>query len=285
MPAHTPSFNIIGPGRLGRVLARRMVDSGYQLMGIAGGTHVDEARAFIGAGQTCTLATLPAADLWLLSVPDDAIASIASTLASDSQIRPGNIALHCSGACSSALLAPLATKGALLASLHPVFSFANPERALATFEETHCALEGDAAAIAPLQALVHAIGGRPFSVSREGKAAYHAALVMASNQLVALAALAENVAQYAGLDAALSHALTVALMRQTLNNVDALGAAAALTGPVLRGDVDTVAAHLAALPTAAQAAYRALSQATLELAGERLNANSRVALQQALDAR
>ncbi|MBE9609122.1 Rossmann-like and DUF2520 domain-containing protein [Chitinilyticum piscinae] len=280
-----PTFNLIGPGRLGKTLARLLVASGnYQLLGIAGGAQPDAAREFIGAGEIGTLATLPPADFWLIAVPDGAIADVARQLAAASAIRPGDVVFHCSGAGEAALLAPLQAKGAKMASLHPVFSFADPALAAQTFAGTRCALEGDALACERLEALVRTIGGEPFRLAPGGKAAYHAALCVASNYLVTLSQLALDTAALAGMNEAEALPLLHGLMTQTLANVGRLGPAAALTGPIVRGDAGTVATHRAALGVAPALddAYCRLGLATVALAGPRLTAGEQAALLTAL---
>ncbi|MXR35568.1 Rossmann-like and DUF2520 domain-containing protein [Craterilacuibacter sinensis] len=276
------SLNVVGAGRLGKVLGRLAQDSGrYRVAAVLcrDRSHAREAAAFVGAAQALdTLADLPPADLTLIAVPDGAIAAVAQALADAQVVRPGSVVFHASGACSSALLAPLTQQGALVASLHPAFSFAEPERARQTFAGSLCALEGEEAACERLAQLVVAIGGEAFYLEGEGKVAYHAALSIASNYLVTLVALAEGVAANAGIEHAVARRLLGGLMRQSLDNALALGAEAALTGPIVRGDVATVASHLTVLDKGQGALYRALGQATVELAGDRLDAGQQAGL-------
>ncbi|MGL4995964.1 MAG: Rossmann-like and DUF2520 domain-containing protein, partial [Deefgea sp.] len=270
--------NLIGPGRLGQSLAYLAQHSGqYQIGGVLARSEssVKKALEFIGAGQVCfQLADLPSADLWLLAVPDSSIAEMAVELAAAKVLKAGDVVFHASGALEANILAPLQVQGAHIASLHPAFSFADPARAVATFANqlgTPCAIEGDAAACEMLNQLAHAIGGVPFVLSEGGKVAYHAALSMAANYLVTLADLSLQTAHQAGISPEMANQLVLGLMQQTLNNVQALSTANALTGPIVRGDAATVSQHLSALPESHQAAYRAMGLATLTLAGERLN--------------
>jgi len=276
------TVNIVGPGRVGRSLGRLIASStGFRVIGIAGPAHLDEAAIFIGCEKAAnTLAELEPADLWLLAVPDDAIINVADELADSRGIIAGTAVAHCSGAYPSELLAPLRSRGASIGSLHPVYSFAHPARAVAGFAGTLCAIEGDQTTCALLEKLVITIGGQPFRLAPGSKSAYHAALCIASNYLVVLTHLARQSAALAGLDSAQSLPLITGLMRQTLDNVAALGPEAALTGPILRGDVQTVAAHLQALTTQPELAgyYRELGQATLLWAADRLPPESVQAL-------
>jgi predicted short-subunit dehydrogenase-like oxidoreductase (DUF2520 family) len=118
-----------------------------------------------------------------------------------------------------------------------------------------CALEGDAAAL-PLQDFAAAIGARPFALAPGGKAAYHAALSVASNYLVTLTDIARQLARQGGVDEALLSALLGPLMRGSLANALSMGTQQALTGPIVRGDAATVARHLAVLPPDLQPVYR-----------------------------
>ena len=282
------TLNVIGPGRLGQSLARLAVDSGqYQIGGVLARSASSAAKAlvFIGAGQVCLqLTDLPPADVWLLAVPDSSIALVAEELAVAQVVKAGDVVFHASGALEAKVLAPLQAQGAHIASLHPAFSFADPARAVATFAGTPCAIEGDVAACEMLNQFTQAIGGVPFALADGGKVAYHAALSMAANFLVTLSDLSLQTAHQAGIAPEMANRLVLGLMQQTLNNVQALGAASALTGPIVRGDAATVAQHLLVLPDSLQAAYRALGVATVALAGERLSEVQRTGLMTTLQA-
>ncbi|WP_255988248.1 Rossmann-like and DUF2520 domain-containing protein [Chitinolyticbacter albus] len=266
------SLNVIGAGKLGRTLARAWHQAGTLAIGgvlCREPAHAAEAVAFIGAGTAAaTLMSLPAARWWLIATPDDAIAGTAAQLAESGLIRQGDVVFHASGVLDAAALRAVAVAGASTGSLHPALSFAEPARALQQLPGTPCAIEG--AAAAELEALARALGGQPFRLAPGGKACYHAATVFASNYLVTLTALAAEAAMAAGLTGPQALALLAPLMRQTLDNALALGPERALTGPIARGDVATVASHLAALPPTLQPAYRALGHATVALAADRL---------------
>lgn len=263
-----PTLNIIGPGRVGLALASLWLTAGtVTLAGVAGRTPAaaDAAVEWLGAGRSATLSTLPLADLTLIAVPDGAIAEVAARWAQAGPAR-GGIVFHASGALGSAVLAPLRDAGMQLASAHPARSFP-AGRAAVDFPGTPVALEGDAAALAVLERLFAAIGGQTFTLTAAAKPAYHAACAIASNYAVVLADLCLRVAGDAGLPEVASRAVLAPLAQQSLANAFALGPAAALTGPVARGDAATVAAHLAVLARPLDAsAYRALGRLALALA-------------------
>ncbi|WP_410498912.1 Rossmann-like and DUF2520 domain-containing protein [Chitinibacter sp. S2-10] len=270
------TINLIGAGRLGQSIAKLVQQSGqYRLAGLYSRSLASSTAAgiWIGAGEVAAqLGDLPAADLWLIAVPDGAIAAVAQALAQAGVVNAGAVVFHASGALAADQLAPLAAQGAHCASWHPAFSFADPARAVSTFAGTLCALEGDAKAVAILSEFTTTIGGSAFALSSEAgaKVAYHAALSMAANFLVTLSDLSLKTSEQAGIAPEVAQQLVLGLIRQTLNNIDSLGAAAALTGPIVRGDAATVAQHLAVLSPATQAVYRALGVATVALAGKRL---------------
>lgn len=280
------TLNIIGAGRLGKTLGYLARVSGSYRIGAVMCRSLAGARQacdFIGAGlPVMGLAALPPADLTLLAVPDGEIASVAAQLAAAGVLSPGVVAFHASGVGEAALLSPLAAQGVHCASLHPAFSFADPERAVTTFAGTRCALEGDGAALPLLQVLTGAMGGQPFLLAPGGKSAYHAALSIASNYLVTLHDLAARVAAQAGIEPALANALLGELMQKTLANSLALGPQAALTGPIARGDAGTLQRHRAVLAGADDVLYCALGEATIRLAATGLNASQHQAVLLAL---
>lgn len=281
------TLNIIGAGRLGQTLGRLARLAGYDIGSVLcrSVAAAEAACAFIGAGTPHTgLQQLCPAGLTLLAVPDGEIAVVAAALAKVGRMQPGQVVFHASGAGEAALLTPLAEQGVLCASLHPAFSFAEPARAVQGFAGTRCALEGDERAFADLQALARAIGGQAFLLAPGGKAAYHAALAVASNYLVTVHHLALQLSQTAGMAPEQAQAVIGDLMQKTLANSLALGPEAALTGPVARGDAGTLRRHRAVMGEGQDALYCALGKATLALAERRLDAAQQAAVAAALAA-
>lgn len=266
-------LNLIGPGRAGRTLGALLARQGgcvLQDVLSAELSTAESAVAFIGNGRAVrTLNDMRAAELWLLTPPDGAIAPVAAALAASGQVRKGDVVFHCSGALASDLLMPLKNAGARIASVHPLKSFADPAVAVKTFSGTYCTAEGDAAALQLLQPLFEKIGARWSVIDAAGKTLYHAASVLVCNDLTALMEAGLRSYEKAGLDRATAQQMMEPLVRETVDNVFALGTARALTGPVTRGDANVVARQLAALealdPRIAQA-YRALNALALDLA-------------------
>jgi predicted short-subunit dehydrogenase-like oxidoreductase (DUF2520 family) len=269
----TISLNIIGPGRVGRTLGALLQRAGLcavQDVLSAEIATAESAVAFIGAGRAVrVLRDMRPAGLWLLTPPDMAIASVATALAATGHARKGDVLFHCSGSQPSGLLAPLAVSGALFASVHPLKSFADPVAAVTSFKGTHCTAEGDAAALAVLIPLFEQLGARVTVIDPAGKTLYHAASVLVCNDLTALMEAGLRAYEQAGIERGTAQKMMEPLVRETLDNVFALGTVRALTGPVARGDAEVLSRQLAALNTLDPRiadAYRALNLIALDLA-------------------
>lgn len=269
-------LNVIGAGHVGRVLARLFARSGalrVQDVLTRSSASAQAAVAFIGQGAAAReMASMRPADVWMLAVGDDQIVPAGQALAA-CQALAGAVVFHCSGARAADALDAAAARGALTASVHPVRSFADPDTVAASFAGTFCGIEGAPQALAVLEPLLAAIGARPVAISSNAKTVYHAASVFASNYLVTVMDAALRAYEAAGVPPALARELAAPLATETLANVLRLGPEQALSGPIARGDADTVARQQAALdawdaPTGDT--YRALATATWALARRRL---------------
>ena len=267
-------LNIIGAGKVGRVLGRLFAHNGvFDLQDVLTRSPASavQACAFMGGGTACTsLDAMREAEVWMLAVGDDQIASACAQVAG--RLKPGAVVFHCSGARSSSELASASQAGALTASVHPIRSFADPAQVAEHFGGTFCGIEGDAAALAMLSSAFEAIGARPVAIDAAAKTVYHAASVFASNYLVTVLDAALRAYQAAGVSEEVARQLAAPLATETMANVFRLGAAAALTGPIARGDFDTVARQQAALDNwdgATGELYRALAASTTLLAARR----------------
>jgi predicted short-subunit dehydrogenase-like oxidoreductase (DUF2520 family) len=243
-------INLIGCGRVGLSLVRLWHQAGLVEVGglySRSQTSAEGAAHFIGAGAVaCDLRALPAADLWLITTPDTAIALVAQQLAetaqaNDSAQKP--VALHCSGFLSSDVLSPLAALGWQVASAHPMRSFADPAQSVKDFFGTPVALQGDALACSAARELFETVGARCFEISSESKPLYHAAAVFANNFSTALQGIAQDLWQHCGISPEMARELDVALLSSTLANLKISSPAEALTGPAARGDTAVVQAQ------------------------------------------
>jgi predicted short-subunit dehydrogenase-like oxidoreductase (DUF2520 family) len=265
-----PTLNIVGAGHVGRVLGRLLRGS-YQVQDVLTRSRASalDATTFMQAGTPLSdAAALRRADVWMLAVSDDQIAPVCAQLAATGLLQ-GALVFHCSGAKSSAELQAASVAGALVASVHPVRSFADPAAVAADFAGTFCGVEGDAAALAQLAPVLAAIGAKMVVIDASAKTVYHAAAVFASNYLVTVVDAALRAYQAAGIPLEVARELARPLATETLANVFRLGPEAALSGPIARGDLQTVARQQHAIdgwdkPTGAL--YAALVDATTALA-------------------
>jgi predicted short-subunit dehydrogenase-like oxidoreductase (DUF2520 family) len=266
------TLNIVGAGHVGRTLGRLLTRHGvFAVQDVLTRSHASalDAVAFIGAGRALAqVSELRPARVWMLAVGDDQIAPTCAALAAGGLLN-GAIVFHCSGARASGELQAARSAGAQAASIHPVRSFADPAAVAADFEGTWCGVEGDPDALALLAPAFEAIGARLVAIDAAAKTVYHAASVFASNYLVTVLDAALRAYAAAGVPPEVARELARPLASETLANVFRLGAPAALSGPVARGDMATVARQQAALqgwdgPTATL--YQALVEATTALA-------------------
>jgi len=202
----------------------------------------------------------------ILAVPDRALGDVAYDLAMTSRAPAGCVALHLSGALSTDVLAPLVPAGFAIGSMHPFQTIADPWSGGDRLIGAAFALAGEPAAIAAGRRLVSALGGRTFVIPPSLRPLYHAAAVFASNYVVTLAAVATRLLGQAGVSEDNAAAAVLSLLRSTVDNLDHLGFAAALTGPIVCGDVDTVRLHLGRLSASDRSLYSALGRETLRLA-------------------
>jgi predicted short-subunit dehydrogenase-like oxidoreductase (DUF2520 family) len=271
----TAVLNIVGAGHVGRVLGRLFAARGVfavQDVLTRSTASAQAAVAFIGAGRAVdVVAAMRPASVWMLAVSDDRIAEVAGQLAAGADVK-GAVVFHCSGAKASDELAPLRAAGALVASVHPVRSFADPQQVAASFDGTFCGIEGDEGALALLNPVFAAIGARTVPIDARAKTVYHAASVFASNYLTTVLDAALRAYQAAGVPEDVARELARPLALETLANVFRLGPETALSGPIARGDAATVARQQAAVTAwdpATGALYEALAAATWNLAGRK----------------
>ena len=245
------TINIIGGGRVGQTLGRLW--NRHRVLRVQSilNRSLESARRaveFVGEGAAAeTYAQLGPADFVLISTADESIGACCEQLCRAGRLAPGAIVFHCSGSLPASVLAPARDQGAGIASVHPVMSFAEPDRAVAAFRGTYCALEGDAAAGAALRAVFERCGAILFPVAADAKPVYHAATVVVSNYLVALVEVGLRCLERAGVGRDTGREILHPIVAATARNAHELGPARALTGPVARGDTAVVAEHCAAL--------------------------------------
>ena len=254
-------FHIIGAGRLGKTLGRLLSQhTSHTLLGVVNQTSAQAACNFIGVGKAYAhIADLPTADLILLTCPDDQITSLSQVIAHNKQLKNAML-IHCSGSLSSKAMCCNKQQNHLTGSIHPLKSFADPALAVTTFAGTYCTFEGDPALHPIMSTLITDIGGIALPISTAQKSLYHAGSVMLSNFMVALYELGETTLKQAGIAPQHAHDIARQMMQNTVENCTSLSPQAALTGPALRGDLNTIQSHLNALPSDSRAIYLTLTQ-------------------------
>ncbi len=277
---------VVGAGRAGTAIAVLLRRAGHTIAAVNGrdataeraATHLPGV-AVLGPGDE-----LPPADVVLIGVPDDRLADTVAALATG--IEPGTVVAHLSGASGLRVLTPAIEAGARGLAIHPLQTFADVDGAIAALPGTVMAVTAtDPAARAVGETIANDLGARPVMVAEGDRATYHAAAVFASNDLVAITSVGEELLRAAGFQDP-GGALDP-LQRATLDNVRRLGPDEALTGPAVRGDAGTIEANLVAISATAPGAvalYVAACRVSLDIATRagRLPPSSRTAVEEVL---
>ncbi|HBB53126.1 MAG TPA: DUF2520 domain-containing protein [Legionellales bacterium] len=247
------TLNVIGAGRCGKTIAYLLAHANLvNVQGVCNSTLQSALQAieFIGSGHAYQqVKDLPPADITLITCPDDQIESLSHELSQSMHLKEKSIIFHCSGALSSAVLNHLTEKNCLVGSAHPMMSFASSAQSIDNFAGTYCGLEGDQQAQAVLGHLFFELGAHTFFIQSDKKTLYHVAGVLSSNYLVSLAHLAQECLLESGIDKDTSRNIILSLMGSSLSNLHQHQEFEnALTGPIQRGDIQTIESHLAAIP-------------------------------------
>jgi predicted short-subunit dehydrogenase-like oxidoreductase (DUF2520 family) len=258
------AFALVGPGRAGTAVALALAARGWQPVAVAG-RSLDAPSTWAAAARLAAPAVVVAdagreADVVVIATPDAAIANVATALAPS--LRAGALVVHLSGASTLHELdgVLLARPDVEVGSLHPLQSLPSADVGRRRLAGSWCAVDGSPR----VEKIALTLGMRPFRLDAAHRVRYHAAACVASNHLVALLGQVERLAAHAGVP----FEALLPLVRGTVENVDELGPAAALTGPVARGDDATIARHVDALPYDERDGYEALVREARRLAGQ-----------------
>jgi predicted short-subunit dehydrogenase-like oxidoreductase (DUF2520 family) len=266
--AHKPVITIVGAGNLANALAPALVAAGYRIDRILSrdrSSSLKRAQVLarrVGGKAAALGAPVSAGVLWLC-VSDDAIRPCAREL-SRAGTWKGRVVLHSSGALSSDELAPLRRRGASVASLHPMMTFVPSARV--RMAEVPFAVEGDPAAVRMARRIVRDLKARAFTLSKRNKPLYHAFGSFSSPMVIATLAMAERIAAAAGVPARMRREVMLPIVRKTFSNYLEGSADKAFSGPIARGDVNTIRRHLRALRkvSGAREIYVALARSALK---------------------
>lgn len=220
---------IAGRGRVGKGLATALRSS--------------SVRARVVRGRTVGRSDVKGADLVVLAVPDDAIASCAHRIAAE--LDPETAVVHCSGARDLTVLDACRARGVPVGAMHPMASFADAKRP-PPLEHTTFVVQGDARAIRVVRQLATGMGARVMVAPVHGPV-YHAAAVLVANATAALAHTGVQLLESLSIPRKKALGAVAGLLRTVAHNVERVGVPEALTGPVARGDASTVRAHRTAL--------------------------------------
>ena len=266
-------ISIIGAGRVGQSLGKALSKKGYIIGGLScrNLTEAKQAAKFLGQGYPYqkNAEAVGNSGIIFITTPDDVIKNVVKELSKEELSWRGRVVFHCSGVLSSTLLSPLKKAGAATASLHPLQSFPEPYQVEKAFQGIFFLLEGDEEAFPIAQSLVKALGGHLLYLKSEDKALYHAAAAIASNYLISLLFIACKLMGKAGIPLRQAEDALLPLMRRTLANAEHFGIVHSLTGPISRGDEQTISLHLKALKAVdaeLERIYRLIGLETLKIA-------------------
>jgi predicted short-subunit dehydrogenase-like oxidoreductase (DUF2520 family) len=268
-----PTVAIVGCGTVGTAIGKLLRNIDYRIYGVAT-SNLETARRAAGVTGSerfsdCPWEVTRGADVVFITTPDDLIESTCMSISKHRGFDKNAVVVHCSGALSSDILSSARDCGAAVATLHPLQSFASVEQAVSLVPGSFCTIEGDSGALPIVRQMIEDLGGILLEITAEKKTLYHAAAVAASNYLVTLMHLALELNEAAGLPSDTSFNALLPLIRGTLSNIGTKGIPGGLTGPIARGDVATVSAHLKAIEKDAPELlllYRCLGLYTVGLA-------------------
>ena len=261
--ARRPTVTLIGAGSLARALGPALRAAGYRIEAVAfRETAASRKRAKslakkLNAEAIPLQQAQPSTDIVWLCHTDDALPETASRLARKPGWQ-GKIVFHSSGALTSEVLAPLRRAGAHTASLHPMMTFVSGATPL--MQAVPFAVEGERSAVTVARRIVQDLGAEVFEIRKKAKVLYHALGSFSSPLVIATLVTAERVGRAAGLSRSQTRKVMGPILQQTLRNYLERSAAAAFSGPIKRGDLETVRRHVAELKRVPGAAdvYRAL---------------------------
>jgi len=261
---------IVGAGNVGSTLAKAFYRQGYQLVGIASKTlaNAEKLASLFGVPATIRAAEITQyADIVIIATPDRCISQVVEEVAQTGGFRARQVVLHTSGGMTVDSLSPASQLGSFTGCMHPLQSFADRNRDVDILVGTYFALGGHEQAVNLGEKIVRDFGGQSFVLLDQDRPLYHAAACIVSNYFVSLLHWATQLYQDIGLTPEQASKALMPLVQGTLKNVQQLGVTAALTGPVSRGDGNTISAHLTALKNSEQQKlYVALAHYTLGVA-------------------
>ena len=246
-----PSITIFGEGRVGSTLIKSFIQSGYSVKSSYGSSNFPNSIDEMG-------------DFIFLCVPDRKIEGLAKTIGSEFQDLKGKTFVHCSGSLSSDILNSVSSNEVSFGSFHPIKAVTHGQN---SFENVWFEIEGNHSTLETLKQIADDFNAHSFEISKEAKPLLHAAAVVSSNYLVTLLHIAVKISEEANIDAKTALQVLLPLSKSTLDNIKEKGINAALTGPIARGDTETLKKHQSVLSSneALSGIYNQLGKLTVPI--------------------
>ena len=268
-------FAILGPGKAGTAVGHLLRKAGHEITAVAG-RRLEAARVAVsytgGTATTDFAGAARGADCVLITTSDDAIETVCTAVSAAGGFRAGTKVVHTSGVGGLDILEAASRRGARVGCIHPIQTFADVDSAIEKIPGSTFGVTADAEILTWADGIVGDLGGRPFHVPAEDKPLYHAAACMASNYLVTLMYLVEEVYGRMGLSRDDARRAFWPLVKGTIANVEARGTIPSLTGPIARGDAGSIRKHLRGIRTRfpeMMNLYREMGLFTAEVAGRK----------------
>ena len=242
------SIAIVGCGKLGTALGKFLTEAGYNIAGLAS-KSLSSAKRAADIIKTNNISDVPweitkKADIVFLTTPDNAIADTCDNISIHHGFRKNAVVLHCSGALPSTILSSAKKCNAFIGSMHPLQSFASIVPADNPFKDIIISVEGEKDAVNKARKIATDLGAECLMIKTEAKTLYHASAVVASNYLVTLLDLSFRLIKAAGITDRDAFKALKPLIQGTLSNIQKAGIVNGLTGPIVRGDIETLKKHI-----------------------------------------
>ncbi len=240
-------IGFIGVGKVGTAFGVRLAEKGFRIAGAMDILPQESAR-FAASVDGCRVyetaqALADEMDFVFITTTDDAIGEVATEV----RWTSGQMVVHCSGANSTAVLAPARDRGSYVGCIHPCNSFASIEQSLENLPGSTFTLEAEEPVLGELKRFVTALNGSWMKLCEEDKALYHASVCIACNYFYTLVHLATDLWRHFDISQSDAVDAFMPILRGTLNNIEHVGYPGCLTGPIARGDVTTIRKHVEAL--------------------------------------
>ena len=267
----TPSkktIHFIGAGKLGKSLAKDVIDFKLAtIISICNSSKVSSQQAIDSLHKDIRyypIKALPNADIIFITTPDSLIAQCVAQLCQNPNLQKGTMVIHCSGVLNMDVLSPLKKKGCLIGAIHPIRSFS--KACQPSLVGAYTGIEGENEAITTIQKLLAPLNLQWLHIDSRHKATYHSASVFAANYLISTLHQAQKSYQEAGIDDEKALQVCVDLAQSVLNNIKQSNSLKkSLTGPLARGDINTIKQHLSPMSPNTKALYQALANNLLKL--------------------